>query len=69
MYSTAAGKKINGSGATARCADRYPPWLSWSAPIKGAADSSVAAAAAHAGSTFGPDARFAKTPKTIASRS
>ncbi len=57
-----------GSAVTARLADHDPAWLSWSAPILDASDSSLAVVAKHAGGTDEPDAHSAKTRTITASQ-
>src|SRR6516162_6066697 len=44
-----------GCATTARLVDHCLPWLSWWASTRDVSDSSVAVAAGHAGSTYGPD--------------
>jgi hypothetical protein len=53
------------AAAIVRLAGHHPAWLSWSAQILRASDSSVAVVARHAGVTGEPDVRSAKT-RTIA---
>ena len=58
--STAGETRIGGCAGIARRADRCPRWPNWSAPIPGASACSRAAAAARAGSSSEPAARFVK---------